>query len=216
MKKLTKSLVTALSLATATLSVIPQAAAPAQAATKAKSKTGTEYKDGSYTVMVTVKNLGNNIDVPNNFFPAATVTIKNHKISSVAISVDDIDDAGLYYVQVNDEVAIGDQKTLTFDGSVYKNGLQNASINISGDPSYCNITFGDLPSSAYETVTETSETAKKVVKRTAAVTAAVYDRNGKKTKDTALKAGKTISTYGSLTRGSVKYYKISKTANKYV
>ncbi len=212
MKKLTKSLVTALSLATATLSVIPQAAAPAQAATKAKSKTGTEYKDGSYTVMVTVKNLGNNIDVPNNFFPAATVTIKNHKISSVAISVDDIDDAGLYYVQVNDEVAIGDQKTLTFDGSVYKNGLQNASINISGDPSYCNITFGDLPSSAYETVTETSETAKKVVKRTAAV----YNRNGKKTKDTALKAGKTISTYGSLTRGSVKYYKISKTTNKYV
>ena len=187
MKKLTKSLVTALSLATATLSVIPQAAAPAQAATKAKSKTSTEYKDGSYTVMVTVKNVGNNIDVPDNFFPAATVTIKNHKISSVAISVDDIDDAGLYYVQVNDEVAIGDQKTLTFDGSVYKNGLQNASINISGDPSYCNITFGDLPSSAYETVTETSETAKKVVKRTAAV----YDRNGKKTKDTALKAGKT-------------------------
>ena len=161
MKKLTKSLVTALSLATATLSVIPQAAAPAQAATKAKSKTGTEYKDGSYTVMVTVKNLGNNIDVPNNFFPAATVTIKNHKISSVAISVDDIDDAGLYYVQVNDEVAIGDLKTLTFDGSVYKNGLQNASINISGDPSYCNITFGDLPSSAYETVTETSETARR-------------------------------------------------------
>ena len=52
MKKLTKSLVTALSLATATLSVIPQAAAPAQAATKAKSKTGTEYKDGRYiTVM---------------------------------------------------------------------------------------------------------------------------------------------------------------------
>ncbi|MGU9945939.1 hypothetical protein ACQ5RZ_03225 [Lactobacillus delbrueckii subsp. bulgaricus] len=25
-----------------------------------------------------------------------------------------------------------------------------------------------------------------------------------------------MSTYGSLTRGSVKYYKISKTANKYV
>ncbi|WP_300617099.1 SLAP domain-containing protein [uncultured Lactobacillus sp.] len=78
--------------------------------------------------------------------------------------------------------------------------------------SYCNITFGDLPSSAYETVTETSKTAKKVVKRKAAV----YDRNGKKTKDTALKAGKSITTYGSLTRGSVKYYKISKTANKYV
>lgn len=188
MKKLTKSLVTALSLATATLSVIPQAAVPAQAATKAKSKTGTEYKDGSYTIMVTVKNLGNNIDVPNNFFPAATVTIKNHKISSVAISVDDIDDAGLYYVQVNDEVAIGDQKTLTFDGSVYKNGLQNASINISGDPSYCNITFGDLPSSAYETVTETSAT---VVKRTAAV----YDRNGKK-----------ILTFGRTTIKNKKYY----------
>ena len=211
MKKLTKSLVTALSLATATLSVIPQAA-PIQAASKAKSKTSTEYKDGSYTVMVTVKNLGNNIDIPDNFFPAATVTIKNHKISSVSIDVDDIDDEGEYYVQVNDEVAIGETKTLTFDGSDYKNGLQNASININGDPSYCNITFGDLPGSAYETVTETSETAKKVVKRKAAV----YDRNGKKTKDTALKAGKTISTYGSLTRGSVKYYKISKTANKYV
>ena len=212
MKKLTKSIVTALSLATATLSVIPQAAAPAQAATKAKSKTSTEYKDGSYTVMVTVKNLGNNIDIPDNFFPAATVTIKNHKISSVSIDVDDIDDEGEYYVQVNDEVAIGETKTLTFDGSAYKNGLQNASININGDPSYCNITFGDLPGSAYETVTETSETAKKVVKRKAAV----YDRNGKKTKDTALKAGKTISTYGILTRGTTKYYKISKTANKYV
>ena len=212
MKKLTKSIVTALSLATATLSVIPQAAAPAQAATKAKSKTSTEYKDGGYTVMVTVKNLGNNIDIPDNFFPAATVTIKNHKISSVSIDVDDIDDEGEYYVQVNDEVAIGETKTLTFDGSAYKNGLQNASININGDPSYCNITFGDLPGSAYETVTETSETAKKVVKRKAAV----YDRNGKKTKDTALKAGKTISTYGILTRGTTKYYKISKTANKYV
>lgn len=212
MKKLTKSIVTALSLATATLSVIPQAAAPAQAATKAKSKTSTEYKDGSYTVMVTVKNLGNNIDIPDNFFPAATVTIKNHKISSVSIDVDDIDDEGEYYVQVNDEVAIGETKTLTFDGSAYKNGLQNASININGDPSYCNITFGDLPGSAYETVTETSETAKKVVKRTAAV----YDRNGKKTKDTALKAGKSITTYGTLTRGTTKYYKISKTANKYV
>lgn len=212
MKKLTKSIVTALSLATATLSVIPQAAAPAQAATKAKSKTSTEYKDGSYTIMVTVKNLGNNIDIPDNFFPAATVTIKNHKISSVSIDVDDIDDEGEYYVQVNDEVAIGETKTLTFDGSAYKNGLQNASININGDPSYCNITFGDLPGSAYETVTETSETAKKVVKRTAAV----YDRNGKKTKDTALKAGKSITTYGTLTRGTTKYYKISKTANKYV
>ena len=212
MKKLTKSIVTALSLATATLSVIPQAAAPAQAATKAKSKTSTEYKDGSYTVMVTVKNLGNNIDIPDNFFPAATVTIKNHKISSVSIDVDDIDDEGEYYVQVNDEVAIGETKTLTFDGSAYKNGLQNASININGDPSYCNITFGDLPGSAYETVTETSETAKKVVKRTAAV----YDRNGNKTKDKALKAGKSITTYGILTRGTTKYYKISKTANKYV
>lgn len=211
MKKLTKSLVTALSLVTATLSVIPQAA-PIQAASKAKSKTSTEYKDGSYTVMVTVKNLGNNIDIPDNFFPAATVTIKNHKISSVSIDVDDIDDEGEYYVQVNDEVAIGETKTLTFDGSAYKNGLQNASININGDPSYCNITFGDLPGSAYETVTETSETAKKVVKRTAAV----YDRNGKKTKDTALKAGKSITTYGTLTRGTTKYYKISKTANKYV
>lgn len=211
MKKLTKSIVTALSLATATLSVIPQAA-PIQAASKAKSKTSTEYKDGSYTVMVTVKNLGNNIDIPDNFFPAATVTIKNHKISSVSIDVDDIDDEGEYYVQVNDEVAIGETKTLTFDGSAYKNGLQNASININGDPSYCNITFGDLPGSAYETVTETSETAKKVVKRTAAV----YDRNGKKTKDTALKAGKSITTYGTLTRGTTKYYKISKTANKYV
>lgn len=211
MKKLTKSIVTALSLATATLSVIPQAA-PIQAASKAKSKTSTEYKDGSYTVMVTVKNLGNNIDIPDNFFPAATVTIKNHKISSVSIDVDDIDDEGEYYVQVNDEVAIGETKTLTFDGSAYKNGLQNASININGDPSYCNITFGDLPGSAYETVTETSETAKKVVKRTAAV----YDRNGKKTKDTALKAGKIITTYGTLTRGTTKYYKISKTANKYV
>lgn len=211
MKKLTKSIVTALSLATATLSVIPQAA-PIQAATKAKSKTSTEYKDGSYTIMVTVKNLGNNIDIPDNFFPAATVTIKNHKISSVSIDVDDIDDEGEYYVQVNDEVAIGETKTLTFDGSAYKNGLQNASININGDPSYCNITFGDLPGSAYETVTETSETAKKVVKRTAAV----YDRNGKKTKDTALKAGKSITTYGTLTRGTTKYYKISKTANKYV
>ncbi|MCI6270837.1 MAG: SLAP domain-containing protein [Lactobacillus delbrueckii] len=212
MKKLTKSIVTALSLATATLSVIPQAAAPAQAATKAKSKTSTEYKDGSYTVMVTAKNLGNNIDIPDNFFPAATVTIKNHKISSVSIDVDDIDDEGEYYVQVNDEVAIGETKTLTFDGSAYKNGLQNASININGDPSYCNITFGDLPGSAYETVTETSETAKKVVKRTAAV----YDRNGNKTKDKALKAGKSITTYGILTRGTTKYYKISKTANKYV
>lgn len=211
MKKLTKSIVTALSLATATLSVIPQAA-PIQAASKAKSKTSTEYKDGSYTIMVTVKNLGNNIDIPDNFFPAATVTIKNHKISSVSIDVDDIDDEGEYYVQVNDEVAIGETKTLTFDGSAYKNGLQNASININGDPSYCNITFGDLPGSAYETVTETSETAKKVVKRTAAV----YDRNGKKTKDTALKAGKSITTYGTLTRGTTKYYKISKTANKYV
>ena len=162
--------------------------------------------------MVTVENLGNNIDVPSNFFPSATVTIKNHKIASVSIDVDDIDDEGEYYVQVNDEVAIGDQKTLTFGGSVYKTGLQNASININGDPSYCNITFGDLPSSAYETVTETSATVKKVVKRTAAV----YDRNGKKTKNKALKAGKTITTYGTLTRGSVKYYKISKTANKYV
>lgn len=211
MKKLTKSIVTALPLATATLSVIPQAA-PIQAASKAKSKTSTEYKDGSYTIMVTVKNLGNNIDIPDNFFPAATVTIKNHKISSVSIDIDDIDDEGEYYVQVNDEVAIGETKTLTFDGSAYKNGLQNASININGDPSYCNITFGDLPGSAYETVTETSETAKKVVKRTAAV----YDRNGKKTKDTALKAGKSITTYGTLTRGTTKYYKISKTANKYV
>ena len=211
MKKLTKSIVTALSLATATLSVIPQAA-PIQAASKAKSKTSTEYKDGSYTVMVTVKNLGNNIDIPDNFFPAATVTIKNHKISSVSIDVDDIDDEGEYYVQVNDEVAIGETKTLTFDGSAYKNGLQNASININGDPSYCNITFGDLPGSAYETVTETSETAKKVVKRTAAV----YGRNGNKTKDKALKAGKSITTYGTLTRGTTKYYKISKTANKYV
>lgn len=163
MKKLTKSIVTALSLATATLSVIPQAA-PIQAASKAK--TSTEYKDGSYTVMVTVENLGNNIDVPSNFFPSATLTIKNHKITSVSIDVDDIDDEGEYYVQVNDEVAIGETKPLTFDGSAYKNGLQNASININGDPSYCNITFGDLPSSAYETITETSETAKKVVKRT--------------------------------------------------
>lgn len=209
MKKLTKSIVTALSLATATLSVIPQAA-PIQAASKAK--TSTEYKDGSYTVMVTVENLGNNIDVPSNFFPSATLTIKNHKISSVSIDVDDIDDEGEYYVQVNDEVAIGETKTLTFDGSAYKNGLQNASININGDQSYCNITFGDLPSSAYETVTETSETAKKVVKRAAAV----YDRNGNKTKDKVLKAGKSITTYGTLTRGSVKYYKISKTGNKYV
>ncbi|GHN31445.1 hypothetical protein ME790_05160 [Lactobacillus delbrueckii] len=74
-------------------------------------------------------------------------------------------------------------RRLCLDDSVYKNGLQNASINISGDPSYCNITFGDLPSSAYETVTEASETAKKVVKRTAAV----YNRNG----------NKTISTYSS-------------------
>ncbi|KRK27220.1 hypothetical protein FD23_GL000477 [Lactobacillus delbrueckii subsp. delbrueckii DSM 20074 = JCM 1012] len=40
-----------------------------------------------------------------------------------------------------------------------------------------------MPSSAYETVTEASETAKKVVKRTAAV----YNRNG----------NKTISTYSS-------------------
>ena len=211
MKKLTKSIMTALSLAAATLSVIPQAA-PIQAASKAKSKTSTEYKDGSYTVMVTVKNLGNNIDIPDNFFPAATVTIKNHKISSISIDVDDIDDEGEYYVQVNDEVAIGETKTLTFDGSTYKNGLQNASININGDPSYCNITFGDLPGSAYETVTETSEMAKKVVKRTAAV----YDRNGNKTKDKALKAGKSITTYGILTRGTTKYYKISKTAHKYV
>ena len=211
MKKLTKSIVTALSLAAATLSVIPQAA-PIQAASKAKSKTSTEYKDGSYTVMVTVKNLGNNIDIPNNFFPAATVTIKNHKISSISIDVDDIDDEGEYYVQINDEVAIGETKTLTFDGSTYKNGLQNASININDDPSYCNITFGDLPGSAYETVTETSEMAKKVVKRTAAV----YDRNGNKTKDKALKAGKSITTYGILTRGTTKYYKISKTAHKYV
>ena len=209
MKKLTKSIVTALSLATTTLSVIPQAA-PIQAASKAK--TSTEYKDGSYTVMVTVENLGNNIDIPDNFFPEATVTIKNHKISSVSIDVDDIDDEGEYYVQVNDEVAIGETKTLIFDGSVYKNGLQNASININGDPSYCNITFGDLPGSAFETVTETSETVKKVVKRTAAV----YDRNGNKTKDKALKAGKSITTYGILIRGTTKYYKISKTANKYV
>lgn len=212
MQKLTKSFVTALSLAMATLSVIPQSAPIQAASAKAKSKTSTEYKDGSYTVMVTVENLGNNIDVPSNFFPSATVTIKNHKIASVSIDVDDIDDEGEYYVQVNDEVAIGDQKTLTFGGSVYKSGLQNASININGDPSYCNITFGDLPSSAYETVTETSVTVKKVVKRTAAV----YDRNGKKTKNKALKAGKTVTTYGTLTRGSVKYYKISKTANKYV
>ncbi|MCD5494460.1 hypothetical protein LOB66_07865 [Lactobacillus delbrueckii subsp. lactis] len=58
-----------------------------------------------------------------------------------------------------------------------------------------------MPSSAYETVTEASETAKKVVKRTAAV----YNRNG----------NKTISTYSSLTWGSVKYYKISKTANMF-
>lgn len=209
MKKLSKSIVTALSLATATLSVIPQAA-PIQAASK--TKTSTEYKDGSYTVMVTVENLGNNIDVPSNFFPSATVTIKNHKIASVSIDVDNIDDEGEYYVQVNDEVAIGETKTLTFDGSAYKNGLQNANINVNGDPSYCNITFGDLPGSAFETVTETSATAKKVVKRIAAV----YDRNGAKTKDKTLKAGKTITTYGTLTRGNVKYYKISKTASKYV
>lgn len=210
MKKLSKSIVTALSLATASLSVIPQAAPIQAAATKAKTRK--EYKDGSYTVMVTVENLGNNIDIPFNFFPSATVTIKNHKIASVSVSVDDIDDAGLNYVQVNDEVAISDKKTLTFDRSAYKNGLQNADININGDQSYCNITFGDLPASAYETVTETSATVKKVIKRTAAV----YDRNGKKTKYKALKAGKTITTYGTLTRGSVKYYKISKTANKYV
>ncbi len=210
MKKLSKSIVTALSLATASLSVIPQAAPIQAAATKAK--TSKEYKDGSYTIMVTVENLGNNIDIPFNFFPSATVTIKNHKIASVSVSVDDIDDAGLNYVQVNDEVAISDKKTLTFDGSAYKNGLQNADININGDRSYCNITFGDLPASAYETVTETSATVKKVVKRTAAV----YDRNGNKTKYKALKAGKTVTTYGTLTRGSVKYYKISKTSGKYV
>lgn len=210
MRKLTKSVVTALSLATASLSVIPQAAPIQAAATKAK--TSKEYKDGSYTVMVTVENLGNNIDIPFNFFPSATVKIKNHKIASVSVSVDDIDDAGLNYVQVNDEVAISDKKTLTFDGSAYKNGLQNADININGDQSYCNITFGDLPASAYETVTVTSATVKKVVKRTATV----YDRNGNKTKYKALKAGKTVITYGTLTRGSVKYYKISKTSGKYV
>ncbi|WP_296224649.1 SLAP domain-containing protein [uncultured Lactobacillus sp.] len=210
MKKLSKSIVTALSLATASLSVIPQAAPIQAAATKAK--TSKEYKDGSYTVMVTVENLGNNIDIPFNFFPSATVTIKKHKISSISIDVDDIDDAGLNYVQVNDEVAISDKKTLTFDGSAYKNGLQNADININGDQSYCNITFGDLPASAYETVTETSATVKKVVKRTAAV----YDRNGNKTKGKALKAGKTVTTYGTLTRGNVKYYKISKASGKYV
>ena len=41
MRKLTKSVMTALSLATATLSVIPQAAAPAEAATQ--TKTSKEY-----------------------------------------------------------------------------------------------------------------------------------------------------------------------------
>ena len=49
MRKLTKSVVTALSLATATLSVIPQAAAPAEAATQ--TKTSKEYKDGANILM---------------------------------------------------------------------------------------------------------------------------------------------------------------------
>ena len=54
-----------------------------------------------------------------------------------------------------------------------------------------------MPSNAYDTVVETSKVAKK-------------------TKAKSIKAGKTITTYGTLTRNGVKYYKVSKKASRYI
>ncbi|WP_307865707.1 SLAP domain-containing protein [Lactobacillus nasalidis] len=102
--------------------------------------------------------------------------------------------------------------TYTFAASAYQTSSKTASLTVNGQKFTADVVFGALPDSAYLTVTETSATAKKLVKKNSAV----YNRSGAKTKDKSIKAGKTITTYGVLTRGSVKYYKVSKTASKYI
>ncbi|GHV97840.1 hypothetical protein lacNasYZ03_05050 [Lactobacillus nasalidis] len=80
MKKITKSVVTALSLATASLTLLPQAAGQAQAATAVK--TSKEYKDGSYTVSAAFYDSGSNVYSTEASFltaAAAKVTIKSKK-----------------------------------------------------------------------------------------------------------------------------------------
>lgn len=217
MRKLTKSVVTALSLATATLSVIPQAAAPAEAATQ--TKTSKEYVNGSYTVAASFYDSGSKVYSTEASFltaAAAKVTIKSKKISSVSFTL--AKDSPVY-----SDLTINGSKaktstgkdgsvTYTFAAGAYQTSSKVATFTVNGSKFSADVVFGTLPSSAFATVTETSAVVKKKVQKNSAV----YNRDGAKTKYKTIKAGKTITTYGTLTRGTTKYYKVSKTASKYI
>ena len=102
--------------------------------------------------------------------------------------------------------------TYTFAAGAYQTSSKVASFTVNGSKFSADVVFGALPSSAFATVTETSAVVKKKVQKNSAV----YNRDGAKTKYKSIKAGKTVTTYGTLTRGTTKYYKISKTASKYI
>lgn len=193
MRKLTKSVVTALSLATATLSVIPQAAAPAEAATQ--TKTSKEYVNGSYTVAASFYDSGSKVYSTEASFltaAAAKVTIKSKKISSVSFTL--AKDSPVY-----SDLTINGSKaktstgkdgsvTYTFAAGAYQTSSKAATFTVNGSKFSADVVFSALPSSAFVTVTETSAVVKKKVQKTSAV----YNRDGAKTKYKSIKAGKTV------------------------
>lgn len=217
MKKFTKSILTALSLATATFSVAPQAAGLTEAATA--SKTTKEYKDGSYDVTAEIYDAGDTVySTEASFLTAAgaKVTIKSNKLSAVSFTLES-DSPSYSSLTINGQKAkVTKAKdgsvTYTFAASAYQTKKGTISFTVNDKKVTADVTFSGLPSNAYNTVVEKSKVAKKTVKKNSAV----YNRAGKKTKAKSIKAGKTITTYGTLTRNGVKYYKVSKKASRYI
>lgn len=115
MKKFTKSILTALSLATATFSVAPQAAGLTEAATA--SKTTKEYKDGSYDVTAEIYDAGDTVySTEASFLTAAgaKVTIKSNKLSAVSFTLES-DSPSYSSLTINGQKA---KVTKAKDGSV--------------------------------------------------------------------------------------------------
>ena len=220
MRKITKSLLTALSLTTSVVSLAPAASAGVASAA-VKTTKSIEYHDGTYAVSAEFYDVGSNVNSTEaSLLPTMmNVVIKNGKLTTLSFSLDK--DSAVYSdLTLNGKKAKtttdkNGKVTYTFTGA-YKAGKGSASFVVSSlgtDAFKADMVLGALPSKSYTNITTTNAVAKKKVQRNSAV----YNSKAVRIKGVkTIKAGKTITTYGTLTRGTTKFYKISKKASQYI